>query len=57
MSSSLLRPAFGGMPAWNPWAGPAHFADVIEGVRFALTKSQLALMILSKSKIVAFGKG
>jgi hypothetical protein len=43
----FLRPKFGGIAAWKAGAGPAHFAGVTEGVLFALTKSQRALMILS----------
>jgi hypothetical protein len=53
----FLWPKFDGIPAWKAGAGPAHFAGVIEGVLFALTKSQLALMILSNLKIVAFAEG
>jgi hypothetical protein len=52
-----LWPKFDGITAWKAEAGPAYFAGVIEGVLFALTNSQLTLMILSKLKIVAFAKG
>ena len=52
-----MWPKFERMAAWKAGAGPVHFAGVIEAVLFALTKSQLALMILSKLKIVAFVKG
>jgi len=52
----FLWPKFGGIAAWKA-GGQRFFPFVTERVISALTKSQLALMILSKLEIVAFAKG